>query len=241
MRVLRTSVLQSRRIVNNRYALVLKSGSWRKQASPDKPEQPPSKRQIISNALIVAGGALCLYVAGTYTWMYARQKLLLRQFDAHNPAVSQTLTKLSIPRIKLEDVVLEGVSDRSLMLGPAHLAASVEPGSPGNAVIAGHRDSFFRRIHKLRYGDSIFVTRGERKFRYLVRSKRVVQPTDLSVIQPSSESELTLITCYPTHAVGPAPQRLIIVAKMAPAAPQPTVQAGAQPPAVGGKTPAPVE
>ena len=241
MRVLRASVVQSRRFVKNRYALVLKSAPWRNETLPAQPEHPPSKRQVISCALIAAGGALCLYVAGTYTWMYARQRQLLNQFNANNPAVSQTLTKLSIPRIKLEDVVLEGVSDRSLMLGPAHLSASAEPGSRGNAVIAGHRDSFFRGIHKLRYGDAIFVTRGEKKFRYLVRSKRVVQPTDLSVLQASSETELTLITCYPTHAVGPAPQRLIVVAKMAPATPPLTVQAGTKPPAIGGKTAAPLE
>ena len=42
------------------------------------------------------------------------------------------------------------------------------------------------------------------------------EPTDLSVIRPSSDPELTLVTCYPTHAVGPAPQRLIVVAKMTP-------------------------
>jgi sortase A len=157
-----------------------------------------------------------LCVTGTYTWMYARQELLLRQWNSHNPAVTRTLTKLSIPRLKLEDVVLEGISEHSLLLGPAHLSASAEPGTRGNAVIAGHRDSFFRRIHSLRYGDDIFVTRGERRFRYVVRSRKVVEPTDLSVIRPSSDPELTLVTCYPTHAVGPAPQRLIVVAKMTP-------------------------
>jgi sortase A len=148
--------------------------------------------------------------------MYIRQEMLLRQWKEHNPAVVETLTKLSIPRIHLEDVVLEGASQHSLLLGPAHLEGSAEPGSLGNAVIAGHRDTFFRRIHSLRYGDDIYVLRGERRFHYRVRARKIVEPTDLSVLRPTKDGELTLITCYPTHAIGPAPQRLIVVAKMAP-------------------------
>jgi LPXTG-site transpeptidase (sortase) family protein len=48
-----------------------------------------------------------------------------------------------------------------------------------------------------------------------VKSRKIVAPTDLSVLRRSQDSELTLITCYPTHAIGPAPQRLIVVAKLA--------------------------
>jgi sortase A len=139
---------------------------------------------------------------------------LLRQWNAHNPAVVQNLTKLSIPKIQLEDIVVEGATAHSLLLGPAHLRDTAEPGDPGNAVIAGHRDSFFRRIHSLRYGDDIFVMRGGHKFRYTVRNRKVVEPTDLSVLAPTADSELTLITCYPTHAIGPAPRRLIVIAKL---------------------------
>jgi sortase A len=217
MRVHRTTVVKSREAIKSRYKLVLKPGPWRSENPFKKPEKPASKRRrVISNALIVAGAALCLCVSGTYTWMYARQNLLLRQWNSRNPAITHSLTKLSIPRLKLEDVVLEGISEHSLLLGPAHLTASVEPGTQGNAVIAGHRDSFFRRIHTLRYGDDIFVTRGDRRYRYVVRSRKIVEPDDLSVIRPSADAELTLITCYPTHVVGPAPQRLIVVAKLAP-------------------------
>lgn len=146
--------------------------------------------------------------------------MLLRQWNAHNPAVVQNLTKLSIPKIELQDVVVEGVSSHTLLLGPAHLSNSAEPGSAGNSVIAGHRDSFFRRLHSLRYGDSVFVIRNGRKFRYVVRDRKIVEPTDLSVIQPTKDSELTLITCYPTHAIGPAPQRLIVIAKLAVSTPE---------------------
>lgn len=147
--------------------------------------------------------------------MYVHQRSLLRAWNTHNPAVVEGMTKLSIPRIHLENVVLEGASAHSLLLGPAHLTGSVEPGEPGNAVIAGHRDTFFRHVHSLRYGDAIFVMRGGHKFRYIVRERKIVEPKDLSVLRPTTDTRLTLITCYPTHAIGPAPQRLIVVAELA--------------------------
>lgn len=216
MQVPRTSVSTPPHVVRNRRLLVLKSVPWRFENFRKKPEKRPSKpRAVISSVLILAGGALCAYVGGTYAWMYARQRLLLREWNDRNPAVVQNLTKLAIPKIKLEDVVLEGASAHSLLLGPAHLTGSAEPGTQGNAVIAGHRDSFFRHIHSLRYGDDIFVMRGGYKFRYVVRERKIVEPTELSVIRPTQDSRLTLITCYPTHAIGPAPKRLIVVAKLA--------------------------
>jgi len=145
--------------------------------------------------------------------MYMHQRRLLEEWDAAS-AEHSSLTKLSIPKIQLENIVLEGASQHSLLLGPAHLSASAVPGSVGNAVIAGHRDTFFRHIHSLRYGDDIYVLRSGKRFHYVVRSRKIVEPTDLSVLKATKYSELTLITCYPTHAIGPAPRRLIIVAKL---------------------------
>lgn len=145
--------------------------------------------------------------------MYAEQKKLLHEWKTENTA-SQVLTKLSIPRIGLHAVVLEGTSSHSLLLGPAHMPGSAVPGSPGNAVIAGHRDTFFRHVHSLHAGDDIYVLRSGKRFHYVVVRKKVVEPNDLSVLRATSDGELTLITCYPTHAIGPAPERLIIVAKL---------------------------
>jgi sortase A len=146
--------------------------------------------------------------------MYEQQQKLLRQWR-QNSANANALTKLSIPRIHLEAVVLEGASQRSLLKGPARLSESALPGTLGNTVIAGHRDTFFRHVHSLKYGDDIYVLKSGQRFHYTVIGRRVVEPTDLSVLRSSKQGQLTLITCYPTHAIGPAPQRLIITAKLA--------------------------
>src|SRR6266853_1193375 len=225
MQVPRTSSLtRSRRFVKNRsLALgVLKPGEWRSRIAPRKPELVvcrASRRRLISYVLFTIGGVLCTYVAGNYTWMYAEQRKLMHEWRAQNaslPSQDGPLTRLSIPRIHLRAVVLEGTSRRSLLLGPGHLTGSADPGAVGNSVIAGHRDTFFRHVHSLKYGDDIYVQKSRKLFHYVVTSKKVVEPTDLSVLQASKTGELTLITCYPTHAIGPAPQRLVVVARLAP-------------------------
>jgi len=193
--------------------LILKAGSWRPNEFLVQPKLLANKRQIVAYLLIVTGGVLCAGVLGTYSWMYWKQRSLLKEWN-EELTTRESMTKLSIPRIKLEDVVLEGVGADSLLLGPGHMESSVEPGMPGNAVIAGHRDTFFRQLHKLRPGDDIYVQRDGHRFRYTVTSRKIVQPTDLSVLKSSEKSQLTLITCYPTHAIGPAPERLVVVAMM---------------------------
>lgn len=171
-------------------------------------------RILLSYMLLISGAILCLYVLGTYIWIYEQQRELLHQWSESSVSESDALTKLSIPRIHLEAVVLEGVSRRSLLRGPARLIQSALPGADGNLVIAGHRDTFFRHVHQLRYGDDIYVMRGAERYHYTVFARRIVDPNDLSVLAASREGHLTLITCYPTNAIGPAPQRLIVVARL---------------------------
>jgi len=224
MQVLGTKPSGKRRHRLGRSQLILKAGSWRPDESLIKPKLLASKRQLAAYLLIVSGSVLCTGVLGTYSWMYWKQRSLLRQWN-EELATRENLTKLSIPRIRLEDVVLEGVDARSLLLGPGHMQNSVEPGMRGNAVIAGHRDTFFRKVHKLRPGDDIYVLRDGKRFHYKVTVRKIVQADDLSVLRSSDKTELTLITCYPTHAIGPAPERLVVVAQMA--GPRPGASPGA--------------
>ncbi|HET8823760.1 MAG TPA: class D sortase [Terriglobales bacterium] len=213
MQVLRTKPSGRSRPRPGRSKLILKAGSWRPNEFLVKPKLLANKRQIVAYLLIVTGGILCTGVLGTYSWMYWKQHSLLMQWN-ERVATRDSMTKLWIPRIKLEDVVLEGVGAESLLLGPGHMENSVEPGLPGNAVIAGHRDTFFRKLHKLRPGDDVYVLRDGHQLRYKVTARKIVEPNDLSVLKSSDKPEITLITCYPTHAIGPAPKRLVVVATM---------------------------
>jgi sortase A len=180
-------------------------------------------RQIVSSGLVLVGIALLTYVVGSYAIMYRQQNSLMRQWEAQNArpvspndaeGVSDGLTRLSIPKIHLDVVIMEGTSHQTLAVGPGHLKNTAAPGQPGNAVIAAHRDTYFRKLYELKPGDDIYVQRAGRKYHYVVSAKRVVIPTDLSVLNSSEDSRLTLITCYPLHFIGPAPERLIVLAKL---------------------------
>lgn len=168
------------------------------------------------------GIALMLYVGGSYADMYGEQRRLKEEWEAQQnapaaaalPVTERTLTRLLIPKINLDVVIVEGTSHRALKLGPGHLKNTAFPGQAGNAVIAAHRDTYFRHVYELNPGDDIFVERGGQKYHYVVTSKRVVEPSDLSVLHSSSEARLTLITCYPIYFIGPAPERLIVFAKL---------------------------
>lgn len=179
----------------------------------------PSKRAI-SLALIVVGAGLLGYVAGQYWFMYHTQRVLEVKWErqagaspAAAPAAS-ALTRISVPKIGLDAIVLEGASRKQLSRGPAHLTETALPGEPGNAVITGHRDTFFRHIFELDKGDEIDIQRNGRLFRYQVTAKKIVQPDDLSVLRPNGGAELTLITCYPIYYIGPAPERLVIFSRL---------------------------
>jgi LPXTG-site transpeptidase (sortase) family protein len=182
-------------------------------------------RRLLSWALLATGAILLLYTGSQYGRMYFGQQQMETQWwkqqaasstppGESNLAGETVLTRLLIPKISLDAIVAEGTSREQLLKGPGHLEKTALPGEPGNAVIAGHRDTFFRHIFELKPGDEILVQRRGRAFRYEVTGKKIIQPEDTSVIAPSSDAELTLITCYPPHYIGPAPERLVVVARL---------------------------
>jgi sortase A len=125
-----------------------------------------------------------------------------------------TLARLSIPRLDSHWVVLEGADSTELRRGPGHLAQTALPGTRGNCVIAGHRDTQFRILRNVKIGEDISVEINGRTFVYRVIDRRVVSPTDTHPLKPTSNSSLTLVTCYPFYYVGPAPKRFVIRAEL---------------------------
>ena len=119
-----------------------------------------------------------------------------------------------IPKIGLDAIVVEGASRKALSAGPGHMNQTAMPGETGNAVITAHRDTFFRHIYELVKGDQIQVRRSGRVFTYEVTGRRIVLPEDVSVIKPTPDPQLTLITCYPTYYIGPAPKRLVVFSRL---------------------------
>jgi sortase A len=174
--------------------------------------------------LIVSGVLVLVYVLAQYASMYRQQQQLARAWaeqQAPRPDLAHvsssprsTLTRILIPKIKLDAVVVEGTSRKQLLAGPGHMEATAQPGDIGNAVITAHRDTFFRHIYELNKGDVVELQRNGAIYRYEVTSKRVVDPSDTSVLRANADRQLTLITCYPTYFIGPAPERLVVFARL---------------------------
>jgi len=129
-----------------------------------------------------------------------------------SPAVKQgdVLGRLDIPRIGLSVAVLQGTSSRTLRLGAGHIVGTPLPGMIGNSAMAGHRDSFFRGLKDIREQDEIRFQTATGLFRYHVDWVKVVDPDDVSVLAASTETEITLVTCYPFYLVGAAPKRFVV-------------------------------
>jgi sortase A len=120
---------------------------------------------------------------------------------------------LQIPNLGLKQVVVHGSTASDLLLGPGLMPGTAQPGSLGNAVIAGHRriaGAPFADLYRLRPGDHVIVTTVHGRFVYQVERVGQARPGAPDPISPNRHPELTLVTSSPSLAGG----RLYVVAKL---------------------------
>lgn len=127
-------------------------------------------------------------------------------------------TRLVIPRLGLDtavkDVTVKLGSWQVADYAAGHNLGTANPGEVGNMVLAGHRDirgSVFLHLPDLQKGDNFTVYSNAGAFRYIVTEMFEVAPTDISVMNPTSEASATLITCTP---LGTSTRRLIVRARL---------------------------
>lgn len=140
-----------------------------------------------------------------------------QSLEARAPLVvprGKPFSHLEIPRLHTSLYVVEGSDAQSLKKGPGHVKGSAMPGERGNCVIAGHRDLHFRALKDIQVGDQITVQDAVGKFAYRVTGTKIVSPQQIEVLQPTKDSELHLITCYPFYFLGHAPKRFVVTAQL---------------------------
>jgi sortase A len=138
--------------------------------------------------------------------------------DSLTQSAPPPLAILRIQKIRLEVAVLPGTDELVLNRGVGHIENTALPGTDSNSGIAGHRDGFFRGLKDIAHGDAIELeTLGGRQL-YQVERTWIVDPYDVSVLEPTPVRSLTLVTCYPFYAIGSAPQRFVVRAIWAAAA-----------------------
>jgi len=123
-------------------------------------------------------------------------------------------TRIVIPKLGVDSPIVEGDDAEALKMAVGHRIGSANPGQRGNMILSGHNDIYgevFRDLDQLAPGDTLTVYSNREAFDYVVRMRKVVEPTDTSVLEQSSGALVTLITCYPylidTH-------RLVVVAEL---------------------------
>lgn len=183
----------------------------------------------LERALLVIGLALLGYYVYVSVETRLYQAMENRELDAilasappatplarrPPPATGSTLGRLEIPRLGVTAVIRAGSDARTLRLAVGHIPGTAQPGAAGNIGLAGHRDTFFRRLADIRADDEIRVVTTSGMFRFEVEDTRIVSPTDTWVLDPTQTPTLTLVTCYPFTYIGSAPDRFIVRATAA--------------------------
>jgi sortase A len=181
----------------------------------------------LSHALLALGLSCLVYVLYVVFDRQAYQVVERQRLDAarqtadalgadapRTPLVEgHAIGAIELPRLKLSAVIVQGDSPALLRRAVGHLASTAWTDEPGNIVLAGHRDTFFRPLEDVRVGDVITLTTIDGGVDYQVESTRVVEPADVGVLRSSGGRTLTLVTCYPFSYIGPAPQRFIVSAR----------------------------
>ena len=130
------------------------------------------------------------------------------------PAAGAMLARLDAPSVQMTTSVLEGSDDGTLSRGAGHIEDTPFPGQPGNIGIAGHRDTVFRPLRRIKVGDPLAITTADRAYRYRVNKTLIVGPDDVYVLDPTERPTVTLVTCYPFDFIGHAPKRFIVQAEL---------------------------
>jgi sortase A len=191
-----------------------------------------AERHGARRGLMVVGIALVVVALGTLSYpVYTDfvhndlQGKLSRELET--PAIrqayldgtlksGQSLTRIMIPKLGVNVVVVQGVDTNALKAGAGHYPETPLPCDVGNVAIAGHRTTYgkpFANIDRLDPGDKIILKTPVGSCVYQVAENPfVVLPSDVAVLDNSpGQFDLTLTACDPK---GSASHRIIIKALM---------------------------
>jgi sortase A len=127
--------------------------------------------------------------------------------------------------IKTDDLsvatpVVDGVSNSSLSRGVGrHVSTAIPNAESGNVVLSGHQwfpgsrpaHKVFENLDKLEVGQEVEIKYGAELYRYKVRESKIVEPTDVSILEHTDSPQLTLYTCFPRYTTE---KRLVYVADL---------------------------
>lgn len=139
----------------------------------------------------------------------------LANIPVPTPGPEQAI-RIRIPAINVDAPIVQGDGWEQLKKGVGQHIGSSDPGKAGNLILSAHNDIFgeiFRDLDQLEPGDEVVVYTNQRAYTYVVVDSKVVEPTAVEVMNPTRESTVTLISCYPYMVDD---QRIVVIAKLQP-------------------------
>ncbi|MDB5181507.1 MAG: putative sortase [Candidatus Saccharibacteria bacterium] len=199
---------------------------------PVHPKAAISFRHNILPPLLGVGMFVAILGALNSQWIMAQAQYRFTNSNSQSTFVSSTFAPpvdsvaLGIPKINVNAPIVydetslnEGKVQLALRRGVVHYGNTALPGQAGNMVVLGHSSGqawapgdykfVFTMLDKMEVGDRITLDYKGTRYIYRVSEKRVVPPTDLTVVKHTDDPRLTLITCTP---VGTNKNRLVISA-----------------------------
>ena len=170
-----------------------------------------------SSAHVLMVATLCLLSVGLWqigegSWIYVKARLaqsLLQRAWSHTLAGKTTVkpwpwadtwpvARLTAPSKQVDLIVLNGSYGRTLAFGPGYAESSSYPGSPGTAILTGHRDTHFAFLQRVQPGDrlSLQTTDGSLQH-YRVRDRQIIDSRTGTIPLGGDQRSLVLVTCYP--------------------------------------------
>jgi sortase A len=184
--------------------------------------------RFVAAVMMVSGALLITEAAITLLWqepvsavVAEREQAALKDafFDPpervlqRKPLKGDAIARIEIPAIGVSEYVVEGTDTGDLRKGPGHYQDTPLPGEQGTAAIAGHRTTYgapFRDIDEVKPGQVIRVDMPDGSFTYRVEEVRIVDDSDLSVLEPVGYRRLMLSACHPLYS---AAERVIVFAR----------------------------
>ena len=136
-----------------------------------------------------------------------------------NPAEAYDIrNRLVIAGAGINMALREGQSANILYRSGWVFPNTSTPDKGGNTVIFGHRFRYLPPVSntlysldKVNVGDKFYIIWGGVKYDYIVSEKKVIEPIDLSVLNQTDKSAVTIVTCFPLFSTK---QRLVVIGEL---------------------------
>ena len=186
-----------------------------------------NKQQIIRLIAIAAMGLTSIGLGARPSWHFIkrevareRAKTVWSDWKAGGEQArreGEPAFWLRVPAASVNTLVVRGANAESLRRYPG-IDRYLGRETKAVPVVLAHRDTHFRKLHRAAIGDSVWVenTSGNRNH-LIIRNRKITSMETAEIVAAQlawecDDNSIIMITCYPAHYTGPAPERLLILA-----------------------------